>query len=55
MVQVEGTANTMQEGLQAIADAVMEKKMEARGLGCTGGLGKAIWSSAGTCNVDDSM
>ena len=31
--QVEVTINTMQEGCQAIMDAVMEKKMQARGPG----------------------
>ena len=31
--QVEGTVNTVQEGHWAIADAVMEKKMKAKGPG----------------------
>ena len=52
---MEATANMVQEGHQAIADAVMEKKTKARGLGCPQGLGRAIWSLAGTCNVDDQM
>ena len=52
-VQVEVTANMEQEGLWAIADAVMEKKIEVRGPGCPWGLEKAILSLASTCNVDD--
>ena len=52
-VQVEATVNTVQEGCQAIANAVMKNKTNARRLGCPQGLGRAIQSSAGTCNVDD--
>ena len=33
-VQVEATINTAQKGHTAIADAIMEKKMKARGPGC---------------------
>ena len=54
-VQVEATANMVQEGLQAIADAVMEKKMMVRRVGHPQGLGKTIQSLAGACNVDDWM
>ena len=32
-VQVEATVHTVQEGCQAIADAIIEKKMKARGPG----------------------
>ena len=53
--QVKVTANMVQEDLQTIADAVMKKKAKARGSGCPKWLGKAVWSSAGTCNVDDWM
>ena len=53
--QVEVTANMVQEGHWAIADAVMEKQTKARGLGHSQWSGRAIWSSAGACNVDDWM
>ena len=52
--QVEVTANMVQEGCQAIADAVMEKKTKTRSLRCQE-VGRAIRPSAGTCNVDDWM
>ena len=55
MVQVEVTANMVQEGRWAIVDAVMEKKLKARGPGCPQGLGRAIRSLADTCNVDNWM
>ena len=38
-VQVDTTINTMQEGCQAIADAVMEKKMKTRDLSTPKGQG----------------
>ena len=47
--QVEATINTVPEAGWAIADAVMEKKTMARGLG----LERAVHSMATTCNVDD--
>ena len=37
-VQVEVTANTVPEACWAIVDAVVEKKMKARGPGCPWGL-----------------
>ena len=49
------TANMVQEGHQAIAVAVMDKKMKARGPGHPQGLWRAIRPSAGTYNVDDWM
>ena len=36
--QIEETINTMQEGHQAIAEAVVEKKTKARGAGCPWGM-----------------
>ena len=49
---MEATANTVQEGIWATADAVMEKKTKARGPGHPRGMGKAIQSSGGACKVD---
>ena len=37
---MEVTANMVQEGYQAIADTVMEKKMKARGPGAHKGQGE---------------
>ena len=53
-MQVEVNANMMQEG-QVIVDAVMERRMKARGPGHPRRSGRAILSSAVTCNVDDWM
>ena len=53
--QVEATTDMVQEGHWPIASAVMEKKMKTKGLGCPRGLGRAIQSLAGACNVDDLM
>ena len=53
--QAEVTLNTVQEAHWAIAEAVIEKKMKARGPGCPWGFGRAIHSSFGTCNVYDWM
>ena len=54
-VQVEVTVNTVPEACWAIANVVMEKKMKAKKLGHPPGSGRALWSSAGTCNIDDWM
>ena len=54
-VQVEATANMVQESHQSIVDAVMERIMKARGPRHPWGSGRAIWSLAGACNVDDWM
>ena len=48
-------ANTVQEGCQAIADAVMERRMKGRGPGHPQGSGRAIQPLTGACNVDDWM
>ena len=53
--QVEATINTIQEGHQAIIDAIMEKKMKARGPGHPKGLRGATQSSAAACNIDSCM
>ena len=55
LAQVEATVNTVQEGCWAIADAVLEKKMKARGPGHPLGMGKAAQSSVDVCKVDDLM
>ena len=49
--QVEVTVNTIQEGSRAIADAIMEKEMIARGPGHPSGLRRASQSSVATCNM----
>ena len=53
--QVEVTVNTVWEGCQAIVDAVMEKKIKARGPGQPQGLRSAIQSSTTTCNINNWM
>ena len=54
-VQVEVTANTVQEGCWAIADAIMEKKMKARGPGCPWWSRGATWFSAAAHDIDNWM
>ena len=54
-VQVEVTTNMVQEGHQAIEDAVMEKRVKAREPQHLQGSGRAILPLAGACNVDDWM
>ena len=54
-VQVEATANMVQEGHQATVDTVMEKKMKVRDPGYPQGLGRTTRPLTGTCNVDDWM
>ena len=51
--QVEATVNTIQEGHLAIADAIIKKKMKARGHGCPWGLRRVTQSSAAAYHVDD--
>ena len=55
MAQVEVTINTIQEGCQAIADAVVEKRTKARGLGHPCGMKKAIWAPATAYNIEEWM
>ena len=54
-LQVEMTINTMEEDPQAIVNAIMEKKTQARGPWHPQGLWGATWSSAVACTVNDWM
>ena len=53
--QVEATANTVQEGLQATVDAVVEKRTKARGPGHSCGMMKATWAPAAAYNIEEWM
>ena len=55
-VQIEVTVNAVQEGCQAIADAVVEKRRtKAREPGCPQGMTKATQAPAAAYNNEDWM
>ena len=49
------TVYTVQEGHQAIADAVVEKRSKARGPGCPQGTMKTNWTSTAEYNFKECM
>ena len=55
MAQVEATVNILQEGHQAIGDAVVEKTTKARGPGCHEGMMKATWAPTTAYNIEEWM
>ena len=53
--QVEVTVNTVQEGYQAIADAVVEERTKARGPGHPHGMTKVMRTPTMAYNIEESM
>ena len=53
MAQVEVTVNTVQEGYQAITDAVVERWTKARGPGCPQGMMKATQAPTTAYNIEE--
>ena len=54
-VQVVVTVNTVQEGCQAIADAVVEKRIKTRGPGCPHGMMKVTKAPTAAYNIEEWM
>ena len=55
MAQVEVTVNTIQEGHQAIVDAVVEKRTKARGPGFPQGMMRATQAPTTAYNIEEWM
>ena len=53
MAQVEATVNTIQEGLRAIVDAVVEKRTKARGPGHSHLTMKATWAPTAAYSIEE--